>query len=77
MTDRTFAAVLMGSDSDLPIMGEAVAILDRFEIPREVRVSSAHRTPEATRAYVVDAEARGCGVFTTVVRWDASRCSPA
>ncbi len=58
-----FVAVLMGSDSDLPVMQETLDVLDGLAVPREVRITSAHRTPEATHAYVRDAEARGCGVF--------------
>lgn len=60
---KPFVALLMGSDSDLPVMTAAVEVLERFSIPTEVKISSAHRTPEATRAYVKDAEARGCAVF--------------
>ena len=58
-----FVAVLMGSDSDLPVMEATLEVLGNFELRYEVRVSSAHRTPDATRAYVKDAEARGCAVF--------------
>ncbi|HLB30654.1 MAG TPA: 5-(carboxyamino)imidazole ribonucleotide mutase [Gammaproteobacteria bacterium] len=58
-----FVAVLMGSDSDLSVMQATLEILDKFGIAREVRILSAHRTPEATHAYIHDAEARGCAVF--------------
>ena len=58
-----FVAVLMGSDSDLPVMKSALEVLDAFGVRYEVRVSSAHRTPAATRDYVRDAETRGCAVF--------------
>lgn len=58
-----FVAVLMGSDSDLPVMEPAIEILERLGIETEVKISSAHRTPEETRQYVVDADARGCRVF--------------
>jgi 5-(carboxyamino)imidazole ribonucleotide mutase len=62
--DKTpFVAVLMGSDSDLPVMQTTLDILDSFGIRREVKITSAHRTPDATRAYVKDADARGCRVF--------------
>ena len=64
MTAQTpFVAVLMGSDSDFPVMKSTLEVLDAFGVRHEVRVSSAHRTPVATRDYVVDAEARGCAVF--------------
>jgi 5-(carboxyamino)imidazole ribonucleotide mutase len=60
---QPFVAVLMGSDSDLPVMQAAIEVLDAFAVPREVRITSAHRTPAATQAYVRDAENRGCSVF--------------
>lgn len=60
---KKFVAILMGSDSDLPVVESAFAVLKKFNIPFEAKVTSAHRTPEATHAYVKDAEARGCGVF--------------
>jgi 5-(carboxyamino)imidazole ribonucleotide mutase len=53
----------MGSDSDLPLMEAAFAVLRQLQIPFEARITSAHRTPAVTHQYVVDAEARGCGVF--------------
>jgi len=59
----TFVAVLMGSDSDLPVMESALEILTKLGIPFEVKVTSAHRTPQATHAYVTEADARGCGAF--------------
>ena len=58
-----FVAILMGSDSDLPVMQSTIEILKKFDITHEVRVRSAHRTPDAAKAYVKDAEARGCRVF--------------
>lgn len=58
-----FVAVLMGSDSDLPVMEACLQVLKDYGITFEVRISSAHRTPEATRSYVLDADARGCAVF--------------
>ncbi|MEY8199796.1 MAG: 5-(carboxyamino)imidazole ribonucleotide mutase [Colwellia sp.] len=59
----TFVAILMGSDSDLPVMQSTIDILKTFDIEHEVRVRSAHRTPDAAKAYVKDAEERGCKVF--------------
>jgi 5-(carboxyamino)imidazole ribonucleotide mutase len=58
-----FVAVLMGSDSDLPVLESTLDVLDRLRIHCEVKITSAHRTPAATHAYVKDADARGCGVF--------------
>jgi len=59
----TFVAILMGSDSDLPVMQATIDVLKKFGIEHEVRVRSAHRTPDAAKAYVKDAEERGCKVF--------------
>jgi 5-(carboxyamino)imidazole ribonucleotide mutase len=61
--NQPFVAVLMGSDSDLPVMQATLDTLSSLGIAWEARVSSAHRTPEATQAYVKDAEARGARVF--------------
>ena len=58
-----WVAVLMGSESDWPTMQACVEVLDALEVRREVRVTSAHRTPAATANYVADAAARGCAVF--------------
>lgn len=58
-----FVAVLMGSDSDLAVMQGCLDVLAALDLPFEARVTSAHRTPEATRDYVADAESRGCAVF--------------
>lgn len=60
---RSFVALLMGSDSDLPTMQTTVDVLGKLGIPCEVKITSAHRTPTATHAYVKDADARGCAVF--------------
>jgi 5-(carboxyamino)imidazole ribonucleotide mutase len=55
--------VLMGSRSDWETMEHAVETLRKLEIPHEVRVLSAHRTPDALEEYIADAEARGASVF--------------
>lgn len=60
---KPFVAILMGSDSDLPTLQATIDVLDKFKIDKEVRVTSAHRTPAATHAYVKDADSRGCAVF--------------
>ena len=62
MTQK-FVAVLMGSDSDLPIMDAAISLLKQFNVTVEVKVTSAHRTPAETQAYVQEAENRGCQAF--------------
>jgi phosphoribosylaminoimidazole carboxylase PurE protein len=51
--------IIMGSDSDLPIMQEAAKVLKQFEIPYEIGVYSAHRSPHRTAEYVRTARDRG------------------
>jgi 5-(carboxyamino)imidazole ribonucleotide mutase len=58
-----FVAILMGSDSDLPTVQTTLDVLARLEVPHEVKITSAHRTPVATHAFVKDADERGCAVF--------------
>ena len=58
-----WVAVLMGSNSDWPVMQSTTEILSDFDIRYEVRVTSAHRSPEQTAEYVRTAESRGCQVF--------------
>ena len=58
-----FVAVLMGSDSDLPVMQATLDVLSKLEIAYEVKIASAHRTPAATHAFVKDADERGCAIF--------------
>ena len=60
---KPFVAILIGSDSDLPIMEVAFGVLEKFDIPFEVKVTSAHRTPQNTHDYVTDADKRGCAAF--------------
>lgn len=55
-------AVVMGSDSDLPVVGEALSVLDEFGVPYEVRVLSAHRTPREVSAWASSLAARGVRV---------------
>ena len=58
-----FVAVLMGSDSDLKTVQSTLDTLDTLGIAWEVRITSAHRTPQDTRRYVREADERGCAVF--------------
>ncbi|MGX5175376.1 5-(carboxyamino)imidazole ribonucleotide mutase [Aliikangiella sp. IMCC44653] len=60
---NVFVAILMGSDSDWPVMENTLKVLQDLGIKAEVKVTSAHRTPAATHEYVKDAESRGCQVF--------------
>jgi 5-(carboxyamino)imidazole ribonucleotide mutase len=56
-------SIIMGSDSDLPVMKEAAGSLDRFEIGYEIRIVSAHRTPEFMVQFAKEAESRGIDVI--------------
>ncbi len=60
---KPFVAVLMGSKSDLPVIEKTLDVLKTLQVPFEVRITSAHRTPDVTHAYVKDADERGCSVF--------------
>ena len=55
--------ILMGSESDAPVMREAAKLLEGFEVPYEMKVRSAHRTPQETADYVQSAEGRGLQVL--------------
>lgn len=59
----SWVAVLMGSRSDWPVMQSAIEVLDSLGVRTEVRVTSAHRTPEATASFIADAVSRDVGVF--------------
>ena len=55
--------IIMGSDSDLPVVEKAINVLKDFGIPFEVHIYSAHRTPEQARAFALGARQNGFGVF--------------
>jgi len=61
--DNAFVAILMGSESDLPVMQCANDVLTSLGVRSEMKITSAHRTPAATQQYLADAESRGCAVF--------------
>lgn len=63
MNDKPLVGIIMGSDSDLGIMQKATDILKEFEIPFEVKILSAHRTPEQHREYSKTASERGLKVI--------------
>lgn len=56
-------ALIMGSDSDFPVMKKALAIFKEFDVEYEVLLASAHRTPQAVRDFVSTAEDRGISVI--------------
>lgn len=55
--------IIMGSDSDLPVMKEAAEVLEEFEVPYEITIVSAHRTPDFMYEYAKTAEDRGIEVI--------------
>lgn len=60
---KPLVAIIMGSDSDLPIMKDAAEILDQFGISYELTIVSAHRTPERTFKFASNAEKRGIKII--------------
>ena len=56
-------AVLMGSDSDLPTMAECARVLEDYQVPYDIRVLSAHRSPEEAASYAREAADRGLRVI--------------
>ena len=60
---KALVAIVMGSDSDLPVMGEATKVLDEFQIPWEMTVASAHRSPERAAKFATQAADRGIEVI--------------
>lgn len=62
MTLKTSVSIIMGSDSDLPVMKEAAAMLEKFEVGYEIKIVSAHRTPEYMVSYAKSAASRGIAV---------------
>ena len=56
-------AIIMGSDSDLTVMSKASEILDKFNVPYEITIVSAHRTPDRMYKFAREAETRGIKVI--------------
>lgn len=56
-------AIIMGSDSDLPVVEKAINTLKEFGVPYEVHVYSAHRTPEESREFAINARKNGFGAI--------------
>lgn len=55
--------IIMGSTSDMPVMEKAIEVLKRFDAAHEVKIVSAHRTPDLMRDYAMSARARGLKVI--------------
>lgn len=60
---KPFVCIVMGSDSDAEVMSQACAALDELGIEYEMKVASAHRSPERTKQVIADAERDGAAVF--------------
>jgi len=60
---KPVVGIIMGSDSDLPVMQETTKVLKQFEIPYEIGVYSAHRSPHRTAEYVRSARERGLKII--------------
>ena len=58
-----FVSIIMGSKSDFSVMSECAEVFKKFDVPYEMIVSSAHRSPERTKEYIKDAQSRGAQVF--------------
>lgn len=63
MAKKAQVAIIMGSDSDLPVMEEAAAVLEKFGIPYELNIMSAHRSPELTSEFAKNARKNGLAVI--------------
>ncbi len=62
-TQKALVGIVMGSDTDLPVMSEAARMLEKFGIPYEIEVTSAHRSPARTHEYATTAISRGLKVI--------------
>ena len=71
MPPKPVVGILMGSDSDLPIMQEAAVMLQEFGIEYEMTIASAHRTPKKVLEYSQSAERRGLKVIIAGAGWAA------
>ncbi len=58
-----FVSIIIGSKSDYSVMKECAVTLEKFGVPYELIISSAHRSPERTKQYMKEAEAKGAQVF--------------
>jgi phosphoribosylaminoimidazole carboxylase PurE protein len=70
---KPLVGIIMGSDSDLDVMSEAAKVLDEFNVPNEVRIISAHRTPDEMMTYAAKAKGRG---HDSLAHAAARHCNP-
>ena len=62
-------AIIMGSDSDLPVVSKAADTLKQFGVPYELHIYSAHRTPVEAKEFSENARANGFGVSSQLQAW--------
>lgn len=60
---KPVVGIIMGSDSDLPVMQQAADVLEEFGVPYEIKITSAHRTPDVMASYSKNAYKRGIKVI--------------
>ena len=63
MSNSPLVSIIMGSQSDLPVMSQAAELLDSLEIPYEITIVSAHRTPDRMMEFAKEADKRGLKVI--------------
>ena len=63
MNNNPLVGIIMGSDSDLPVMQDAANLLEELEVPYEITIVSAHRTPDRMYEYAKDAQQKGLQVI--------------
>ena len=61
--NKPFVTIMMGSDSDMPVMQATIDTLNKFGVKNNVYVCSAHRTPEYAHTLIKQLDQEGCGVF--------------
>ena len=69
---KPLVSIVMGSDSDLPVMAKAAKLLDDFGVPYEMTIISAHRTPDAMYEYARTARERGLKAIIAGAGWAAA-----
>ena len=71
MKNEPLVGIVMGSDSDLPVMEDAFQVLESFNVAFEARILSAHRCPQKTSKYAGEAAGRGLRVLIAGAGWAA------
>jgi phosphoribosylaminoimidazole carboxylase PurE protein len=69
--ENPLVAIIMGSNSDIPVMEEAILVLEKFDIAYEMKILSAHRTPDEAGTYMKGLAGRGVKVLIAGAGWAA------